>query len=106
MPFSPLFLLRPQAVPPGGGVPWRDRVGSFMGRRRDHSLGGDAVRRPFILVSFSILILSSFFFFCARRLFRQGASLVGIAAPDGEGVRSPYDCLRCGTRLRWTARVR
>ena len=44
---------------------------------------GYAVRRPFILVSFPILIpnaLSSFYFSCARRLLHRGASLEGIAS--------------------------
>ena len=44
---------------------------------------GDAVRRPLIIVSFSILIpnaLSSFFSFCAHRLFHRGVSLGGIAS--------------------------
>ena len=44
---------------------------------------GDAVRRPLVIVSFSILIpnvLSSFFSFCAHRLFHRGASLGGIAS--------------------------
>ena len=52
------------------------RATSFWVRRRDHRPGErDIVRRPLILVSFSILIpnaLSSLLFFCARRLSPGG----------------------------------
>ena len=67
-----------QRRPPGGEPRGDDRVGSFAGRRRDHSPGGRGTS-SLTLVSFSVLMsnaLSSFFFFCARRLIHRGASLV------------------------------
>ena len=66
---------------------------------------GDAVRRPLILVSFSILIpnaLASFFFFCARRLFYRGARLRGIASDPlraGGGITARWDAVRCPIML-------
>ena len=73
--------------------------------------GGDVVRRPLTSVSFSVLIsnaLSSFFLFCARRLFHRGSSLGGIVSdpflagggitPWGDAVRRPQIVFAAGRR--------
>ena len=73
--------------------------------------GGDVVRRPLTSVSFSVLIsnaLSSFFLFCARRLFHRGSSLGGIGSdpfragggitPWGDAVRRPQIVFAAGRR--------
>ena len=57
-------------------------VGSFAGRRRDHSPGGRGMS-SLDIGFFSIVIPdthSYFFFFCARRPFHRGSSLGGIVA--------------------------
>ena len=62
---------------------------------------GDAVRRPFMMVSFLFLIPNTLFlFFCARRLLHRGAILRGIASDSlragggitirGDAVRRPF----------------
>ena len=100
MPFSPPFSSAPAGCSTGGASLGEIALDPLQAGGRIPAQG-DAVRSPFISISFSILIpdaLSSFFSFCAHRLFDRGASLGGIASNllrAGGGLEARGDAVSC-----------